>query len=50
MTGTEDLAVWDVDMEGRVFGPQAEEVGGVLTGTNSTDDHRLIGYFGAATQ
>ena len=50
MTGTEDLATWDVDMEGRVFGPQAAEVGGVLTGTNSADDHRLIGYFGAATQ
>ena len=50
MTGTEDLATWDVDMEGRVFGPRAAEVGGVLTGTNSADDHRLIGYFGAATQ
>ena len=50
MTGTEDLATWDVDMEGRVFGPQAAEVGGVVTGTNSADDHRLIGYFGAATQ
>ena len=50
MTGTEDLATWDVDMEGRVFGPQATEVGGVMTGTNSADDHRLIGYFGAEAQ
>ena len=50
MTGTEDLATWDVHMEGRVFGPQAEEVGGVLAGTNSADNYKLIGYFGAATQ
>ena len=50
VTGTEDLATWDVAMEGQAFGPQAMEVGGVMTGTNSADDYRLIGYFGAATQ
>ena len=50
LTGTGELATWDVAMEGQTFGPQAMEVGGVLTGTNSADDYSLIGYFGAAAQ
>lgn len=50
VTGTGELATWDVAMEGQTFGPQAMEVGGVLTGTNSADDYKLIGYFGAAAQ
>ena len=49
LAGTGDLAAWDVDMEGRVFGPQATEVGGVVMGTKSDGD-MLIGYFGADTQ
>lgn len=50
VTGTGELATWDVAMEGHTFGPQAMEVGGVLTGTNNADDYSLVGYFGAAAQ
>ena len=49
LTGAGELAAWDVDMEGRVFGPQATEVGGVVMGAKSDGD-MLIGYFGAETQ
>ncbi len=49
LAGTEDLAVWQVEMEGRAFGPQGEETGGVLRGTNTDDDYGLIGYFAAGT-
>ena len=50
LTGSEDLASYDLDMEGRFFGPGAAEVGGVVRGSNSADDTVVSGYFGGTKQ
>ena len=49
MTGTGDLAIWDLDMQGHTFGPQAAEFGGVVGG-ESSDGRLLAGSIGAKKQ
>ena len=42
--------VFDGDMEGRFFGPDAAEVGGTIRGTALTDNAVVYGYFGGEKQ
>lgn len=42
--------VFDGDMEGRFFGPDAEEVGGTIKGTGLSDNAVVYGYFGGTRQ
>ena len=50
LTGMHDYADFRGDMEGRFFGPAAEEVGGVMGGTFGTTNETMLGYFGASGQ
>ena len=50
LSGSQDVADYDVDMNGRFFGPDAAEVGGALTGTNTADGTVVQGWFGAAKE
>ena len=50
LTGMHDYADFRGDMEGRFFGPAAEEVGGVMGGTFNTTNETMLGYFGASGQ
>ena len=42
--------VFDGDMEGRFFGPDAAEVGGTIQGTGLSDNAVVYGYFGGKKQ
>lgn len=42
--------VFDGDMEGRFFGPDAAEVGGTIQGTGLSDNAVVWGYFGGRKQ
>ena len=42
--------VFDGDMEGRFFGPDAAEVGGTIQGTGLSDNAVVWGYFGGWKQ
>ena len=42
--------VFDGDMEGRFFGPDAAEVGGTIQGTGLSDNGVVYGYFGGTKQ
>ena len=42
--------VFDADMEGRFFGPDAAEVGGTIEGTGLSDNSVVWGYFGGTKQ
>lgn len=44
------VGVYEGDMEGRFFGPNAEEVGGTIQGTGLSDNGVIWGYFGGTRQ
>ena len=49
MTGTGDLAEWErIPLQTHVFGPAAEEIGGLFEGLNTDRDRGMIGYIAAA--
>ena len=50
LTGTQDFASFEGDMEGRFYGPAAAEAGGTFTGTDSTQNTVMLGYFGGRKQ
>ena len=47
-TGSEELAAWDVDWNAQFFGPNAAEIGRLVSGTISADNFGLVGYIGAS--
>ena len=50
LVGQRDAAGFEGDMTGQFFGPGAAEVGGVLTGTNTTLNTVVQGAFGGTKQ
>ena len=50
LVGQQDAAGFEGDMAGQFFGPGAAEVGGVLTGTNTTLNTVVHGWFGGTKQ
>ena len=47
LSGSQDLATYDIDVNGQFFGPAAAEVGGELRGANSAEGTVVQGWFGA---